>query len=157
MSGGDDLSETVRTLSRKQMLRDRRRMIAAGEWVEPEEYERPEDREDCRFGGRPCLYVACRFHLYLDVNPRTGSIKFNFPGQEVHELEETCALDVAERGGITLEEVGGLMNLTRERVRRSRLRRSAASKASWISPKKTSPSSAHGSNSDPLDAGWSPP
>ena len=111
------MSETVRTLSRKQMVRDRRRMIAAGEWVEPEEYERPEDREDCRFGGRPCLYVACRFHLYLDVNPPTGSIKFNFPGQEVHELEETCALDVAERGGITLEEVGGLMNLTRERVR----------------------------------------
>jgi hypothetical protein len=99
------------------MMRDRRRMIAAGEWVEPEEYERPADREDCRFGGRPCLFVACRFHLYLDVNPRTGSIKFNFPGQEVHELEETCALDVAERGGITLEEVGGLMNLTRERVR----------------------------------------
>ena len=26
-------------------------------------------------------------------------------------------IDVAERGGITLEEVGGLMNLTRERVR----------------------------------------
>ena len=51
------------------------------------------------------------------VNARTGSIKFNFPGKEVHELEETCALDVAERGGITLEEVGGLMNLTRERVR----------------------------------------
>ena len=79
--------------------------------------ERPADREDCRFGARPCMYVACRFHLYLDVNPRTGSIKFNFPGKEVHELEETCALDVAERGGITLEEVGGLMNLTRERVR----------------------------------------
>ena len=111
------MNQPVRTLSQKQMLRDRRRMIAAGEWVEPEEYERPADREDCRFGARPCLYVACRFHLYLDVNPRTGSIKFNFPGKEVHELEETCALDVAERGGITLEEVGGLMNLTRERVR----------------------------------------
>ena len=27
-------------------------------------------------------------------------------------MEETCALDVAERGGITLEEVGGLMNST---------------------------------------------
>ena len=92
-------------------------MIANGEWGEPEEYERPLDREECRFGERPCLYVACRFHLFLDVNPRTGSIKFNFPGKEVHELEETCALDVAERGGITLEEVGGLMNLTRERVR----------------------------------------
>ncbi|MDE0881518.1 MAG: DNA-binding protein [Myxococcota bacterium] len=111
------MTQPVRTLSQKQMLRDRRRLIADGEWVEPETYERPADREDCRFGARPCLFVACRFHLYLDVNPRTGSIKFNFPGKEVHELEETCALDVAERGGITLEEVGGLMNLTRERVR----------------------------------------
>lgn len=107
----------VRTLSRKQMLRERRAAIARGEWVEPEPYERPMTREDCKFGARPCLYVACRFHLYLDVNPRTGSIKFNFPGMEVHELEETCALDVADRGGITLEEVGRLLNLTRERVR----------------------------------------
>jgi DNA-directed RNA polymerase sigma subunit (sigma70/sigma32) len=51
------------------------------------------------------------------VNPETGSIKINFPDKEVHELEESCALDVAERGGITLEEVGSLMNLTRERIR----------------------------------------
>ena len=32
-------------------------------------------------------------------------------------MTETCALDVADRGGITLEEVGEIMNLTRERVR----------------------------------------
>ena len=107
----------LRTLSRKQMLRDRRTAIAKGEWVEPEPYTRPVTRDDCKFGGRPCLFVACRFHLFLDVNPRTGSIKFNFPGMEVHELEETGALDVADRGGITLEEVGRLLNLTRERVR----------------------------------------
>jgi DNA-directed RNA polymerase sigma subunit (sigma70/sigma32) len=55
--------------------------------------------------------------LYLDVNEETGSIKLNFPDKEVYELEETCALDVAERGGITLEDVGILMNLTRERIR----------------------------------------
>jgi DNA-directed RNA polymerase sigma subunit (sigma70/sigma32) len=55
--------------------------------------------------------------LYLDVNPETGSIKLNFPDKEVWELEETCALDVAERGGITLEEVGEILNLTRERIR----------------------------------------
>jgi len=66
---------------------------------------------------RPCLYVSCRHHLYLDVNTQTGSVKFNFPDKEVWELEETCALDVAERGGITLEEVGKIMNLTRERIR----------------------------------------
>ncbi|HEX8907607.1 MAG TPA: sigma factor-like helix-turn-helix DNA-binding protein, partial [Anaeromyxobacteraceae bacterium] len=37
--------------------------------------------------------------------------------KEIWELDETCALDVADRGGITLEEVGTIMNLTRERIR----------------------------------------
>ena len=32
-------------------------------------------------------------------------------------MTETCALDVADRGGITLEDVGILLNLTRERIR----------------------------------------
>jgi len=32
-------------------------------------------------------------------------------------MEHTCALDVAENGGLTLEEVGHILNLTRERVR----------------------------------------
>jgi hypothetical protein len=32
-------------------------------------------------------------------------------------MAETCALDVADRGGATLEEVGAIMNLTRERIR----------------------------------------
>jgi hypothetical protein len=78
---------------------------------------RPKDRADCRMADRPCPFVSCKHHLYLDVNPRTGSIKLNFPDLEVWELTETCALDVAERGGMTLEEVGELMNLTRERIR----------------------------------------
>jgi hypothetical protein len=63
------------------------------------------------------MFISCKHHLYLDVNPGTGSIKLNFPDKEVWELEETCALDVADRGGITLEEVGSIMNLTRERIR----------------------------------------
>ena len=51
------------------------------------------------------------------MNPATGSIKLNFPDEEIWEMAETCALDVADRGGITLEEVGAIMNLTRERIR----------------------------------------
>jgi len=51
------------------------------------------------------------------VNERTGSIKLNFPGLEVWELPDTCAIDVAERGGATLERVGEAINVTRERVR----------------------------------------
>ena len=78
---------------------------------------RPMSRAECVGGVRPCPYVSCKHHLYLDVNPTTGSIKLNFPGLEVWEMAETCALDIADRGGITLEEVGLIMNLTRERIR----------------------------------------
>ncbi len=66
---------------------------------------------------RPCPFVSCQHHLYLDVSARTGAIKLNFPDLEVWEMTETCALDVADRGGTTLEEVGAIMNLTRERIR----------------------------------------
>ena len=44
-------------------------------------------------------------------------MKLNFPDLEPWELQHTCSLDVAERGGITLEEVGVITNLTRERIR----------------------------------------
>ena len=113
-----------RTMSRKEMARDLRRRRLSGE-MEPEEAEllksiegmRPRTRAECINGPRPCLFVSCKHNLYLDVNPETGSIKLNFPDKEIWELEHTCALDVAEKGGITLEEVGAIMNLTRERIR----------------------------------------
>lgn len=113
-----------KTMSRKEMARDLRRRRLSGE-VDPEEKEllehiesvRPKTRADCVNGPRPCLFVSCKHNLYLDVNPETGSIKLNFPDKEIWELEYTCALDVAEKGGITLEEVGAIMNLTRERIR----------------------------------------
>jgi hypothetical protein len=113
-----------KTMSRKEMARDLRRRRLTGE-VDPEEQEllktvdlqRPRIRGECMNGPRPCLFVSCKHNLYLDVNPETGSIKLNFPDKEIWELEYTCALDVAEKGGITLEEVGEIMNLTRERIR----------------------------------------
>jgi len=79
---------------------------------------RPQSRAECRDMPRPCPWVACRYHLYLDVNPRNGNVKFNFPDMEPWELTTSCALDIAEaEGGVTLEEIGQAMNLTRERVR----------------------------------------
>lgn len=78
---------------------------------------RPRTRGQCASEERPCPWVACRHHLYLDVNPETGSIKINFPDLEPWELAETCALDVADRGGVTLEDTGRVLNLTRERIR----------------------------------------
>jgi hypothetical protein len=113
-----------RTMSRKEIARELRRQRALGV-VDPEmeeivrevEAARPRTRADCAQGARPCMFISCKHHLYLDVNPATGSIKLNFPDKEIWEMEETCALDVADRGGITLEEVGAIMNLTRERIR----------------------------------------
>jgi hypothetical protein len=78
---------------------------------------RPAFRVDCAEGPRPCPFVSCKYHLYLDVSPRTGSIKVNFPDLEVWDMPFSCALDVADAGGATLEDVGSIMNLTRERIR----------------------------------------
>jgi hypothetical protein len=113
-----------RTMSRKEIARELRKQRALGV-IDPEVEEiirevdahRPRSRADCATGERPCMFISCKHHLYLDVNPSTGSIKLNFPDKEIWEMGETCALDVADRGGITLEEVGTIMNLTRERIR----------------------------------------
>ena len=104
-----------RTISIKRLSK---RALDLGRRLYPEAVaDRPATRAECQGAERPCPYVSCKHHLYLDVNERTGSIKLNFPDLEVWEMPETCALDVAEGGGSTLEEVGEMMNITRERIR----------------------------------------
>jgi hypothetical protein len=106
----------ARTISVKRMTK---RELELGRMLYPEVegVERPVKREDCAQGQRPCPFVSCKHHLFLDVSARTGAIKVNFPDLEVWEMTESCAVDVADRGGATLEDVGTIMNLTRERVR----------------------------------------
>ncbi len=105
----------ARTISVKRMTK---RELELGRMLYPEvDVEKPKTRADCAQGARPCPFVSCKHHLYLDVSARTGAIKLNFPDLEVWDMAETCALDVADRGGTTLEEVGAIMNLTRERIR----------------------------------------
>ncbi len=99
------------------MARELRRLRAAGALEPAPGPGRPLTRADCRTGPRPCLFVSCRYHLYLDVDPRSGSVRLNFPDREVWELEETCALDLAEAGSVTLDHIGELLGVTRERVR----------------------------------------
>jgi len=96
-----------------------RALFATGR-TEPTILWRPERRADCLEGGanaeRPCPFVGCRYHLAIDVAPN-GSLTINFPDLELDELLDTCALDVAEFGGLVLDDVGRRMNLTRERAR----------------------------------------
>ena len=105
-----------KTICVKRMTKKEREL---GRTLYPEvtDVERPTTRAECIDGPRPCPFVSCKHHLYLDVSPRTGNIKLNFPDLEAWEMAETCALDVADRGGTTLEEVATIVNLTRERIR----------------------------------------
>lgn len=85
----------------------------------PEEHDasaRPRTRGECIDAPRPCPFVSCRHHLYLDV-ASNGSIVLNFPELEPDQLVATCSLDLAGDDGRTLEEVGEVLHLTRERVR----------------------------------------
>lgn len=91
--------------------------------VEPGELEaleqrRPKTRRDCECVPRPCPYVGCRYNTYLEVLP-SGNIKYLRPDVDPFEVPAatSCSLDVAERGGLTLDEVGDVIGVVRERIR----------------------------------------
>ena len=101
-----ELAELVRTEPEPPTQHEKRRLKLL----------RPRTRADCIDGPRPCPWVSCREHLYLDTSA-AGSIKLNFPDLEPGELEHSCALDIADAGGATLEGTGKILNITRERAR----------------------------------------
>ena len=78
--------------------------------------DRPRTRRGCPKG--PCPHVACRFHLWtdrcLDGHGAVVDLKETaLFGDRAH----TCTLHEIARGPKTLEEIGGLFDLSRERVR----------------------------------------
>jgi len=101
------------SIPRKKLSSGYYRLI--GDLYSETDYWKPKTRADCTMVERPCPYVLCRYHLYLDIG-RSGNLKFNFPGLEVWEMGESCVLDVADRGGATFDDVGAAMNLVRERI-----------------------------------------
>lgn len=105
--------------------------------------ERPRTRGECP-ASRPCPWVGCRYHLYLEVNPRTGRLHLNFPDLEPWELAETCALDAAKtgamKGGLTLLEIGERMNIALVQVKHleSRALETLGKRWSWQSARESS-------------------
>ena len=119
--------------------------------------ERPQTRAECIDGPRPCPWISCRYHLLIDVKP-SGAVIANVkePGQYGHRtisrhtrrpiddqnlddqllermetMSDTCALDVAERGGASHKEVGELLGIRKQSV----LRIQASAKAKCKSSK----------------------
>jgi len=87
--------------------------------VEDELPELPWFRGDCANVPRPCPFVSCRHNLYLDVSSR-GAIRLNFPALEPGEMpaQSSCALDVAERGGMREDAVAATLNVNRRWVQK---------------------------------------
>jgi len=110
----------ARSISSRVLTRKEREEAHVLQFLERNwDANRPTVREDCANVPRPCPWVACRGNLYLDVSDN-GSIKLNFPhlaGPEEMDPRRSCCFDVADEGGIPLEEVGKAMNLGIERVR----------------------------------------
>ena len=73
---------------------------------------RPRTRGECRRARRPCPWLGCRYHLGLELT-EAGSIYY----RDLGEMRDTCALDVADRGEHTLQQVGDLLGVTREAIR----------------------------------------
>ena len=89
--------------------------VAEPEVEYPTWAERPQTRGECLKGGsneeRPCPWITCKWHLYVE---------FSDHGREeidVATMKHSCLLDIADDGGMTLEEIGEMMKLTRERIR----------------------------------------
>lgn len=74
--------------------------------------------DDAVARSRPCLFAACRHHLYSSPT-EAGGLKIHFPDILPNEMDPqwSCVLDVSDRGGATLEEIGAAINTTRERAR----------------------------------------
>jgi hypothetical protein len=75
-------------------------------------------RGACRRLEGPCPHAVCRFNLTSERRDSRGAK----PAQlHLPVVRETCALEAADQGGMTLEEIALRLSLTRERVRQIEL------------------------------------
>ena len=77
---------------------------------------KPKNRSECVEGLRPCPWVSCRYNLFLDIR-QDGILRLNFPTKEPEDMYQSCALDLAEDGPRTLEQVAIIMGMSKERAR----------------------------------------
>lgn len=109
----DTATIVIARMAKKE--REHLRILAAGDLAATADIPRPVTRADCERAERPCPYVSCRYHLYLDVQSN-GDIKLNFPGQEPEEFAVSCVLDVADEGGAALDRCAGLLSVSMQRI-----------------------------------------
>lgn len=77
------------------------------------DFERPRTRGDCKDGPRPCPWVSCRHHLWLNLSSK-GKLTGIALADDLPTHGESCALDVAESGPQSLEDIAGMMGIKRQ-------------------------------------------
>lgn len=101
-----------------------RAALGAGRITWCEDYDsalRPVVRAQCADVPRPCPFVSCQHHLFLDVGD-AGELVLNFPDIEPDQMRSSCALDIADRQDAAGRKLGPdglarLQNLSREKGR----------------------------------------
>ena len=81
---------------------------------------RPRTRGECVDGPRPCPFASCEHHAIhgMMFGQQALALDDDAVLAALEALPASCTLDVADREGATLEEVGLIFGVTRERIRR---------------------------------------
>jgi len=77
----------------------------------------PKTRADCPATDQPCDNILCRYHLWVDDFHRQDGTPDSRKSRAWGDPSRTCALRFADRGPLTLEFVGRITGITRERIR----------------------------------------
>lgn len=76
----------------------------------------PKTRGECKNGLRPCPFLRCKYHLWTDLVEVRGKSRLRMRRSIGNE---SCCLDVADRGYNTLQQIADALGLTREGVRQT--------------------------------------
>jgi hypothetical protein len=80
----------------------------------------PATRADCVGGPRPCPFVSCSQHLWLRLqSEQPGNPKAGKQGATTlrPSSAHSCALDVADRGAMSIDEIAEAFGMHHSRVR----------------------------------------
>lgn len=81
----------------------------------------PKTRGECLNGPRPCPHLACKYNLSLDLVKNPANVDSDYVRIVINKVSWdtglNCVLDIADGGRMSLEDIGFLWGITRERVR----------------------------------------
>jgi hypothetical protein len=72
---------------------------------------RPKTYGDCLLGPRPCPFIGCRYNLLSEVS-FAGGLRL----RRYKDGMETCALDMANKGGMDTRTVARVLGLGKNRI-----------------------------------------